>query len=126
MHRAKAFFYICAGLFLLALGYHLGANTASAQSSLLRTTPLATVFVGSRAFVLSADNHGWVEVTNQLPPVDPSTLLEFSAANNTAVTNAGEGWYNYPATGWTSLGFVPGGGTPTTQKSWGQVKVDHR
>jgi len=29
---AKKFFYVCAGLFLLALSYHLGARTASAQA----------------------------------------------------------------------------------------------
>jgi hypothetical protein len=30
--RAGSFFYTCAGLFLLALSYHLGAGRASAQS----------------------------------------------------------------------------------------------
>ena len=29
--RAKSFFYACAGLFLLALGYHLGAGNAHAE-----------------------------------------------------------------------------------------------
>ena len=28
---AKKFFYVCAGIFLLALSYHLGANNATAQ-----------------------------------------------------------------------------------------------
>lgn len=32
MQRAKAFFYVCAGLFLLAGAYALGARNASAQS----------------------------------------------------------------------------------------------
>ena len=31
MHKARAFFYVCAGLFLLALSYHLGARSAGAQ-----------------------------------------------------------------------------------------------
>jgi hypothetical protein len=31
MHRAKAFFYVCAGIFLLAFSYHLGAQSANAQ-----------------------------------------------------------------------------------------------
>ena len=30
--RAKSFFLVCAGLFLLALTYHLGARNATAQS----------------------------------------------------------------------------------------------
>jgi hypothetical protein len=32
MHRTRAFFYVCAGLFLLALSYHLGARNATAQA----------------------------------------------------------------------------------------------
>jgi hypothetical protein len=32
MRRARAFFYVCAGIFLLALSYHLGAATATAQA----------------------------------------------------------------------------------------------
>jgi len=33
MQRAKAFFYVCVGLFLLALSYHLGAQGAQAQGT---------------------------------------------------------------------------------------------
>ena len=32
MRQARAFFFVCAGLFLLALAYHLGARSAGAQS----------------------------------------------------------------------------------------------
>ena len=32
MQRAKAFFIVCAGVFLLALAYHLGASIAGAQA----------------------------------------------------------------------------------------------
>jgi len=32
MPKARAFFYVCAGLFLLALSYHLGARSATAQA----------------------------------------------------------------------------------------------
>ena len=32
MQRAKAFFYVCAGLLMLALSYHFGAATATAQT----------------------------------------------------------------------------------------------
>ena len=31
MQKAREFFLVCAGIFLLALAYHLGANSASAQ-----------------------------------------------------------------------------------------------
>ena len=32
MYKARAFFFVCAGLFLLALSYHLGARSAGAQA----------------------------------------------------------------------------------------------
>jgi len=31
MHKARAFFFVCAGIFLLAVAYHLGARSAVAQ-----------------------------------------------------------------------------------------------
>jgi len=34
MRNAGAFFFVCAGLFLLALAYHLGARRAVAQSGI--------------------------------------------------------------------------------------------
>ena len=33
MHKAKAFFLVCAGVFLLALAYHLGVRTTRAAST---------------------------------------------------------------------------------------------
>ncbi len=32
MHRARAFFFVCAGLLCLAVAYHLGATSAGAQA----------------------------------------------------------------------------------------------
>jgi len=32
MHKARAFFYVSAGIFLLTLSYHLGARSAGAQA----------------------------------------------------------------------------------------------
>ena len=32
MQRARSFFYVSAGVFLLALAYHFGASTATAQA----------------------------------------------------------------------------------------------
>ena len=41
---AKKFFYVCAGLFLLALTYHLGARSATAQSSGNPVVSLSAVY----------------------------------------------------------------------------------
>src|SRR5690349_5865855 len=42
--KARSFFYVCCGLFLLALSYHLGARNAGAQSGSSR-------WVGGNYFV---------------------------------------------------------------------------
>jgi hypothetical protein len=31
MHKARSFFFVCAGIFLLALAYHFGARSAHGQ-----------------------------------------------------------------------------------------------
>ena len=38
MHKARAFFFVCAGIFLLALSYHLGARGAGAQAGISTTS----------------------------------------------------------------------------------------
>jgi len=45
MHRARAFFFICAGIFLLALAYHLGASGAEGQPVRNQRTVEAEKFV---------------------------------------------------------------------------------
>jgi hypothetical protein len=43
MHKARSFFFVCAGIFLLALAFHLGAMTATAQAP---SNPVVASFVG--------------------------------------------------------------------------------
>ncbi len=43
MEKAKKFFYVCAGLLMLALSYHLGAGTATAQAP---SNPIVAVYGG--------------------------------------------------------------------------------
>ena len=50
MHKARAFFFVCAGIFLLALAYHFGATTATAQAP---GNPI--VAAGSLNFVFTAN-----------------------------------------------------------------------
>jgi hypothetical protein len=53
MHRAKAFFYVCAGICLLALAYHLGARSAGAQAKDAYTTRIDSLKARS-AFLQAA------------------------------------------------------------------------
>lgn len=67
---ATKFFYVCAGIFLLALSYHFGAGTATAQAP---SNPVVGVF--DRGAVITANGdiyanyggasmHPWGYVTN--------------------------------------------------------------
>ena len=48
MQRAKAFFFVCAGVFLLALSYHFGAMSAGAQAP---GNPVVATFGGAPVVV---------------------------------------------------------------------------
>ena len=53
MQSARVFFFVCAGLFLLALSYHLGAGNARAQAP---GNPIAAAFVTSTKCVAIGSN----------------------------------------------------------------------
>lgn len=81
---AKRFFYVCAGIFLLALSYHLGARSAGAQAP---GNPVVATF-GPNSAVVTANgdiyvgNSSWVNwnrvsnvFTNSSPtPTHPTTF----------------------------------------------------
>jgi len=52
MHRAKTFFYVSAGIFLLALSYHLGARSAGAQAP---GNPVVATFATNWAVTANGD-----------------------------------------------------------------------
>jgi len=54
MHRARSFFYVCAGLFVLALAYHLGARNAGAQAPGSPVVAMEAI-QGSRFHVMTAN-----------------------------------------------------------------------
>jgi hypothetical protein len=101
MQRARAFFYVCAGLFLLALSYHLGARNAGAQYGAQVTGYSCTN--ASAHFVMTAN--GYLYLLNATFPGGP-----------------------LPASSPQLLGnFWSGGGpTPAQQQSWGAVKSRYR
>jgi hypothetical protein len=93
---AKRFFYVCAGLFLLALTYHMGATSAQGQSG----SPIAG-FAGA-----GADNSKhWVVLMQN---------------GDTYYTSGTVGpWY----VGQNVFGAIP---TPAQQSTFGQVKDRYR
>ena len=83
---AKRFFYVCAGLLMLALSYHLGARSAGAQAP---GNPVAGVAhdAGSALFVVTANGDtyvslegtGWQRKDNVFSAPTPAQPTTFGA-----------------------------------------------
>ena len=95
--RAKSFFYVSLGILALAIAYHLGARTATAQSS------------GNPVVGMAASPHNVNE-------------YEVVTASGDFYRTTGAG---YPGT-WELRGNVFSGATPVQQQSWGSVKARYR
>ena len=65
---APKFFYVCAGMFLLALSYHLGASSAGAQAQSFRVLDPNLMYIetGGRVWYLE-HGFGWRQPSS-LPP----------------------------------------------------------
>ena len=73
---AKRFLYVCVGLFLLAVAYHLGANNANAQSG------------GAKVRLISASGpYAWVVTDN-----DDVYVLQQGVTTSVA---HGDGWAKF-------------------------------
>jgi len=80
MNRAKASFYCCAGVFLLALAYHFGAVTATAQAPgnpVVSITPQGGVWMAATAngdiYVTGEYQAGWQRQPNIFGGPTPAT-----------------------------------------------------
>ena len=94
---ARKFFYICAGMLMLALSYHLGAGTAGAQAAY----PITAVLTSFPSYLVTSngDMYGLRFEPQSGAPMAPTLL--------------GNVWG----------GSVP---TNVTRESWGDVKARYR
>ena len=133
--RAKSFFYVAAGLFLLALGYNVGATSARAQTSAVigamgcspgSLTPNMSLLMG-RVVYRGYGNQFGFQVLPPLPPIpgtSPVVALDASCCGFAMLEN-GDVWAG-GGPSWVYVGNVIGGPTPTASKTWGAVKAEHR
>src|SRR5437867_1805294 len=121
---AKRFFFVCAGVFLLALSYHLGASSAAAQSQVISAVGFDAY---ARPFI--AVGHSVYELwdTNEIltfAPV-PGTSPIVGLTDGKAILENGD-VYQKDASGAWSLRANFFGTTPALHESWGDLKARYR
>jgi hypothetical protein len=133
MHKARSFFLVCSGIFLLALAYHLGAKSAQGQSpsTLLAMTDYPRA--GSSAVALDkaggiyfGQSRQWSQVGST--PSTPAGIWSRPSTGEVFIPLENGDLYRLEAD-WTltyDSNVFGGGPTPATQESWGGVKAKYR
>ena len=128
----KGFFYVCAGVFLLALSYHLGAKSATAQSGVLiegasiesfqlNSFPRATACV-NRFFHWMGENG----VLQTLPtPVPGTQRIVATDPYETVMLENGD-WLKFDGNAWVLVGNLAGAPTHAAQPTFGRLKAQYR
>lgn len=129
---AKRFFFVCAGVFLLALSFHLGQVTAQAQSGLtvegasiesfeLTAFPRATACV-NRLWSWMGENGALHQ--NSVPV--PGTLRIVATDPYGTVMLENGDWLKFDGSSWVLVGNLANGPTPARGSTWGGVKARYR
>jgi hypothetical protein len=134
MQRARAFFYACVGIFLLALSYHFGASSVHAQSGMtidgggiayIQGLPAgyrASGVVGRIFYSMDAYGNGIVQPT---PIPGTARVIATDPAYFSVMLENGDMFVSAGSAGWTRLGNLFGSPTPAAQATWGQLKASY-
>lgn len=127
MYRARAFFYVAAGVFLLALSYHIGARNAGAQSGVLIEAPSVQNSSQDNSCVVGRTFY-WRFGLSIPDPVPGSLRIIASASGppNLMLENGDVYEYAGPPPSWLLRGNVLGAATPATRESFGAPKSRYR
>ena len=124
---ARKFFYVCAGMLMLALSYHLGATTATAQAA---GSLECASYSGNAAWAVAG--HHLYYLSNSAPRefVDygplPNATRAVACGPLGVVLEDGSVWQSSFGE-WVQFGQFPlGGPVPAQQQSWGQLKARYR
>ena len=128
---AKRFFFICAGVLMLAIAYQFGVDSARADWD----TSVPGAIVGGDHFywytsagdAWSVSQSGWTRSSEGDLPV-PSSEVKFlfrDCCSGSLVTYDDVAWY-WESQVWTNLGAFPGGPIGTKPSSFGSIKGAYR
>jgi len=122
---AKKFFYVCAGIFMLASAYCLGASTARGQSGsffeCVGVDGEAWAVFGRRLYQMSGAGLDQHRAT-----IIPGTSPVVACGVDRVVLQSGEVYAWDGNASWVLLGTFPGGPTPAKQESFGGIKARYR
>ncbi|HEY2953837.1 MAG TPA: hypothetical protein VGK89_01165 [Candidatus Eisenbacteria bacterium] len=129
----KRFFYACAGLLCLALAYHLGAGSATAQApvALVGVTRNATSYaaVDEAGTVCVESPGGWI-VADHIPGRPVSLSADLAVTGGLIVGTASGDIYVSSLDAWPPIftfhSNVFGGTTSAAHATWGSVKARYR
>jgi hypothetical protein len=144
MHKARSFFFVCAGIFLLALAYHLGVRSATAQAGGQQlsvaqidwSAPDGDWVVTNNGTVIRVAHGGpdcaypslSASVVGKIPST--SRIIHFNAGCNPNLGAYAEDGSIYVSSDWGATwsyrGNVLTGPTPATLETWGGVKARYR
>jgi hypothetical protein len=134
---ARKFFYVCAGVFLLALSYHLGAGTAGAQSGgtvegaqycMQGGIEETLTFAVGRTlyYFVYVPNSGRYQAVPVGPPIPGTAPVATTSGQGPILVLLANGDAYDMVLGsgaWVYRGNLLGGAPiPTLRQSWGQVK----
>lgn len=124
----KKFFYIFVAIICISLSFPFSATNAVGQTMSVRFVGVSGVWpiaaTSSDLWVLNTS--GWHPMSFIGYPDPPVPVSDIVCVNEGfLITSSGEGFYKQGGH-WQSLGFTPGGATPTVHKSLGQLKSLYR
>ncbi|MBI1798260.1 MAG: hypothetical protein HYR73_01070 [Candidatus Eisenbacteria bacterium] len=131
---AKRFFYVSAGVFLLALAFHLGQLTAHArsaqaieggniESTQANTFPRATACV-NRILRWMDESGGSPHVFPPVPVPGTDPIVSTDPYQTVLLENGD--WLKFDGTQWVLIGNLVGGPTPSQPTTFGALKVKYR
>jgi len=129
--RAKSFFFVCLGILALALTYHVGSETARAQSTgsvecIGGGPQVASAVVNHRLYTSDPSSPTGYLDQGPVPGSGRAVACGAGPSTGTVVMEDGTVWSLSPS-GWSPGGFLPiVGPTPARHESMGAVKARYR